>query len=104
MSDEATPRYRMPGRPGSHVAYVRGEDLVVEWYDFGDQAPYESANLLVLDPACQRELAVAMGLVAGQAPQALAAVVAHAFHDWFEFRRFAQAQGLAVQAETDFMP
>lgn len=42
-------RYPMPTKPGSHVAYAQASDLVVEWYDFGDHAPYESANLLIFD-------------------------------------------------------
>jgi hypothetical protein len=50
-------RFRMP-LPGSHSAYARADgQLVVEWYDFGDDAPYESANLLVFDGQGQAQLA-----------------------------------------------
>lgn len=54
--------FLMPTKPGSHCAYARGPELVVEWYDFGPHAPYESANLPVFDGPAQRRLAEAVGV------------------------------------------
>jgi hypothetical protein len=56
----AATRYAMPARPGSHEAYARSGDVVVDWYDFGDHAPYESANLLIFDPFAQHRLLTAL--------------------------------------------
>ena len=99
---EVRHRLRGSGR-GAEYAYLRGGDLVVEWYDFGDDAPYESANLLILDGTGQRALAAAMGADAAP-PGDLAAKVAAEFASWFELRAFLDAWGITARSETDFQP
>jgi len=94
----------MAAKPESHSIYFRGNELVAEWYDFGDHAPYESANLLVLDPPAQRALAIGLALEPMADPDRLAAAVAQSFQSWFEFRGFLARHDIEAQRETDFMP
>jgi hypothetical protein len=107
-SDRARSRgdwFPMPQRPGAHGAYVRANGaLVVEWYDFGDHAPYESATLLVFDAVAQTGLARALGLPADLSAQQLAAVVAERFASYFDVLRYAEDKGLAFVREVDFQP
>jgi hypothetical protein len=95
----------MPQKPGAHGAYARADgSLVVEWYDFGDHAPYESANLLIFDAAAQGAFAGALGLPAGMPPQDLAAAVAKRFDSWFDVKQFARERGLPFAEDVDFEP
>ena len=89
---------------GSHSAYARGGDLVVEWYDFGEHAPYESANLIVFAPASQRRLAEALGLDTARSADALAAELASRFSTVFQVREFAETCGASFSRETNFWP
>jgi hypothetical protein len=89
---------------GSHVTYTRGPDLVVEWYDFGEHAPYESANLLVFGISAQAELAKAIGAEEHCTAEDLAIKVATHFPSYFEVQRFADERSIAFEKETDFWP
>lgn len=95
---------RMTAKPGSHVAYARGSELVVEWYDFGDHAPYESANLVVFDRPTQIAFARLIGVDDSPAPHHLASMVAARFDSYFAVKAFAEANGLAFTTEVDFQP
>jgi len=97
-------RSPMPARPGSHVAYARGSDLVVEWYDFGDHAPYESTNLIIFDRETQVKLAELMGLDPALTPHGLSSRVAAKFRSYFDVKQFAEEHGLPFATETDFQP
>lgn len=97
-------RSPMPARPGTHSAYARGSDLIVEWYDHGPNAPYESANLLIFDRATQRRLAETIGVDPALSPHRLSNKVAARFDSYFDVRRFAETQGLAFTTEVDFEP
>ena len=97
-------RFPMPTEPGSHVAYARGSDLVVEWYDFGEHAPYESANLLIFNRPAQQQLARAIGLAECPSPHDLAYEVAHVFKSYFAVKTFATKRGIAFGTEVDFQP
>lgn len=97
-------RHQMRARPGSHTAYARASDLVVEWYDFGEDAPYESANLLVFDRSAQKALLAALHLESDRSPDTLASDIATAFSSYFDVRRFAEAQHIDFSTETDFYP
>ncbi|HEY8572726.1 hypothetical protein [Phenylobacterium sp.] len=97
-------RSRMLGKPGSHTVYARGSDLVVEWYDFGDHAAYESANLLIFDRPTQLKLAQERGLEPELSPHLLANRVATHFHSYFEVKAFAEEHGLPFRIERDFEP
>jgi hypothetical protein len=97
-------RCRMPAKPGSHVTYARGSDLVVEWYDFGDHAPYESASLLIFGRAAQRLLAATIDVDPTLSPHLLSSEVASHFHSYFEVKEFATERGIPFETEVDFMP
>ena len=95
-------RYPMPTKSGSHVAYAQESDLVVEWYDFGPDAPYESANLLIFDRPAQQRLALAIGLAQCPAPHDLAYEVSHAFKSYFAVKSFATKRGIPFETAVDF--
>jgi hypothetical protein len=97
-------RYPMPTKSGSHVAYARKSDLVVEWYDFGEDAPYESANLLIFDRPVQQQLALAIGVAECPSRHDLAYEVARKFKSYFAVKSFATKRGIAFEAEVDFQP
>ena len=97
-------RYPMPAKPGSHTAYARGSDLVVEWYDFGEDAPYESANLLIFDRATQLKLAELIRADPALSPHGLASKIAARFDSYFDVKAFAAERGLPYGIEVDFEP
>lgn len=90
-----------PARRGETHSVYLAEDgqLIAEWHDFGDHAPYESANLLCFDADGQAALAAALG-AAGDLAQA----VAERFQSWFEVKAFAEAEGVPFTKEVDFLP
>lgn len=94
----------MRAQSGGHFAYARGQDLVVEWYDHGEDAPYESANLLVFDRAAQRQLAHVLGEDEDADADRLAGVVAERFESYWNVKTFADQTGCPYRRETDFMP
>jgi hypothetical protein len=94
----------MPAKPGSHVAYARGSDVVVEWYDFGDHAPYESANLLVFARPAQYQLAEGLRATEDLAPHEIASRLAAHFKSYFEVKAFAEQHAIPFATETDFWP
>ena len=97
-------RYPMTGRPGSHVAYARGRDLVVEWYDFGDGALYEFAKLMVFDAPAQERIAAALEASDAAKSAALAAQIAAKFGSFFEVEKFVQENGIPFELERNFEP
>lgn len=101
---EGARRYNMSATRGSHVTYVRAADLVVEWYDFGEHAPYESANLLIFGPAAQQAFALALGLQGVTGKEDLAETIADRFSGYFDVERFAELHAIAFERETDFEP
>lgn len=97
-------RHKLPSRTGSHVAYAAQNALVVEWYDFGEDVPYESANLLIFDVDNRVTLAQSLG-AATDAPAAdLARLVAARFRSYFDVKEFAVSHGVPCRAEVDFDP
>ena len=87
-----------------HSAYVRKDDLIIEWYDFGDDAPYESAYLIVFDAPGRAALARSLGLAEDADDAALLTRIARSFPSWFEAKSFAQREGVPFRSEVDFMP
>ena len=97
-------RHQMSARPGSHSTYARGSEVVVEWYDFGDHVPYESANLLAFDRPAQHAIIAELKFPAGLAPDTLAGRLALFFDSYFDVKRFAEARGIPFATEIDFQP
>lgn len=96
--------FPMRARPGAHSVYARRSDLVVEWYDFGEDAPYETANLLIFDRPAQQALAGALGVAPLPCPHDLALEVSNRFASYFEVMAFAENQGVPFTKEVDFTP
>jgi hypothetical protein len=96
--------YRMPAGPGSHVAYCRAGDLIVDWYDFGDDAPYESINLLIFGRSAQLRLIDLLGEDPGQTSHDLACRLALVFDSYFAVKTFAERHGVPFTTETNFWP
>lgn len=97
-------RFKLPCELGSHQAYSREGSLVIDWYEFGDSAPYESGNYLIFDGsgivALVQELKLTSCLTANQ----LAEHVSRRFASYFEVRSFANARGIPYEHEVDFFP
>jgi hypothetical protein len=103
-----TPRVRLRGTGsggGSHAAwYDDAGKLVVLWHDFGESAPYESANMIRFDAASQDALAGALESAAPPAGEALLHALAARFRSYFEIRAFAEGEAIPFEAEVDFNP
>lgn len=97
-------RQRMRGKPGSHVAYARGSDLIVEWYDFGGDADYEFASLLVFDRPAQNQLLAATNETDDLSPDETASRIASHFPSYFAVKDFAVKHNVPFKTETDFQP
>ncbi len=95
---------RVTLREKGHSAYIRDGVLTVEWYDFGDDAPYESANMIVFDAGSRAALARSLGLAEDAADPALLECIRQRFPSWFEVKSFALREGVAFTSEVDFMP
>ncbi|MBU1513260.1 MAG: hypothetical protein KKB47_10980 [Alphaproteobacteria bacterium] len=97
-------RNKLAAKVGSHSAYARGPDLIVEWYDFGDDTHYESANFLVFKSPAQQMLAQAIGGAAGFEVALLAAKVAAHFDSYFEVKAFAAEHSIPFATDVEFQP
>ena len=87
-----------PGN-GYHSLFFAGDRLVAEWYDFGENAPYESVNQLVLGADAQRRL---LGDAAAATGSAALHALAHRFDSWWSLKRECDAAGIAYEKVTDF--
>src|SRR5947209_6607874 len=97
LVETLTVRLRGSGKgSGAHTAAIRPDGwLVIEWYDFGDDAPYESANMLVFDRDQQGQLGAALGLPLGERTgQALLSAIQDRFDTYFKAQRFVQENGI----------
>ena len=83
---------------------VEGEEVVVEYYHFGEDVAYEYAVQIRLDNAGQAQMKVALDLPATRKPQELAAMLKRRFKTYDAVRDFADANGVAYQKQTDFQP
>jgi hypothetical protein len=90
---------------GAHAAWYDADGkLVVEWHDFGPDAPCESANMIRFDAASQDALAGSLDGAAPLAGEALLHALATRFRSYFEVRAFARAEAIPFEAEVDFRP
>ncbi len=91
--------------PGSHTAYFdEAGDLVIDWYDFGPHAPYESANLLHFGVEAQRQLQGLLGVSAGSGTQSFLDTIKAHFKSYFAVERFAKEQGIQFRTSVNFSP
>jgi hypothetical protein len=91
-------------RTGSHVTY-RDEDgrLVVEWYDFGDDCPYESANLIIFDADAEAALRNLLKVPETSLLSMMESIVAR-FDTYWAVRAFAEAHAIKCAHVVDFQP
>ena len=87
-----------PGN-GYHSVFFAGDRLVAEWYDFGEPAPYESVNQVVLGPDAWRRL---LGEAADATGSAALHALAARFDSWWSLKRACDAEGIAYEKVTDF--
>jgi hypothetical protein len=97
-------RLRGTGRGAHSLRYDGAGALVAEWHDFGEDAPYESANMIRFDAASQDALAGALDSAAPPAGGAPIDALAARFRSYFEIRAFAEAEAIPFEAEVDFRP
>ena len=84
---------------GFHSVFFSGDRLVAEWYDFGENAPYESVNQLVFEAEAQHRL---FGDPTPAAPSDRLHALAHRFDSWFSLKRECDATGIAYEKVIDF--
>ena len=97
-------RLRGTGSGAHAIWYDEAGRLVAEWHDFGEGAPYESANMIRFDAASQDALGGALDSAAPPAGEALLHALAARFRSYFEIRAFADEQAIPFEAEVDFRP
>jgi hypothetical protein len=96
-------RIRFSATPGAHSAYFDEQRrLVIEWHDFGDHAPYESANMLIFEESSVTNLAEVLGCSA-EGSQLLDTMKAR-FASYFEVQEFANEHRIAFEKGVDFNP
>jgi hypothetical protein len=89
------------GAGGTHWAWLDDHGrLVVEWYDHGPDAPYESANRLRFDPDAAAAL---LGIEPATHDEALAALQ-RTYASWWEVKQAAVEGAIAFTSEVDFLP
>ncbi len=107
LESELTMTYRITlgAKPGWHGVYEREDGtVVVEWYDFGDDAPYESATTLIFDAESQVQLKSVFGLAAVASREAIVRKIAEQFDSYFEIRKFADATAIPYERKVNFWP
>ena len=98
-------RIKLKATPGSHTVTAREDgSVVVDWYDFGDHAPYESANMLIFEADGVAALAKALGMPAEASAGAIVTGLAERFDSYFTIRAFADARAAPYRHEVDFQP
>ena len=91
--------------PGAHFIHDREDgSLVVEWYDFGENVPYESANMLILTAAEQALVGEALGLSPTTNALELASALADQYSSYWDIRRFFDDRRLSYTHKVDFQP
>jgi hypothetical protein len=90
---------------GAHTIYTdEAGRMIVEWYDFGEEVPYESANMLILGAEVVAALSRGLGLARESSQGQIATVLAERFGSYFAIRDFLDTSGLPYRHEVDFQP
>jgi hypothetical protein len=88
---------------GSHFAYFTDDGaLVVELYIFGEDAPYDSADMISFRAAAQS--ATAARLRCANEHAELLKSLDERFATYGEVQGWAEAEGIAFSHTADFMP
>ena len=90
---------------GTHSASIDDHgQMLVEWYAFGEDAPYESLNSLVFSKPGRDLLAAALGRPSPDNDAALLDALAKRFNSYFDVRQFADSTGIPYKHGVDFCP
>ena len=101
MSQDRVHLSHSGGDTGTHWAWLDEHGwLVVEWYDHGPNALYESANQLRFAP----EAAAALLGVEAPAGEAMLVLLQQRFDSWWDVRGAALEREIAFTSEVDFLP
>ena len=87
-----------PGK-GSHSAFFVGGLLVVDWYDHGEDVPFEMVNQLLFDAEGQRRL---LGEESGGAESDVLNALARRFDSYWSVEKHCHAAGIGYAKLTDF--
>ncbi len=104
MSSDLVLKMKASGPDGSHSVCLRQGELSVEWYDFADDAPYESLNYLDFGQASCDAFAKALGLAPGWSREALASAICERFDFYWDVREFADAHSIEYDRRVNFWP
>ncbi len=100
--DEAV---RVSLNPGHSAYFNQDGSLTIEWYDFGEDAPYESANMLTFDGRQWRALSDAIGnSPAPPDPATVLAALQARFATYWEVLEFANTCKIGFVKSVDFQP
>ncbi len=101
MSQDRVHLSRSGGDAGTHWAWLDEQGwLVVEWYDHGPNALYESANQLRFAP----EAAAALLELNAPAGEEMLLLLQQRFGTFWDVRRTALEREIAFTSEVDFLP
>lgn len=90
---------------GVHSASIdEAGDLLIEWYNFGEDVAYEYVSIMVFDSSARRAFATALGLEDSADAEALIEALAARFRFFFDIEQFATRLGIACGSRTDFSP
>lgn len=91
------------GGSGWHSAYTRPDgQLVVEWLEDRDPAPYDHTTRIIFSTKQERRLRTLLGV---EEPRiSTPAALAEHFQDYWSVREYADAHSLQYEAEVDFQP
>ena len=103
-ADESLPSRIRLALSGHTIEVCPDGRLIVEWYDFGDDAPYESANQLIFEPAALVLLVKALNCPKGSDASSVATALAANFSSYFEIREFVSTHSIPFEHLVDFEP
>lgn len=104
MTSKRLVKLNAPG-PGAQFIYTdESGRFVVEWYDFGEDVPYEFANMLILSDSQLAAVAERLGLGIGAEQQQIATEMADRLGSYFAIRGYLDRLGLPYTHEVDFQP
>lgn len=89
--------------PGHTIRLSEDGSLVIEWYDFGESAPYESATVMRVDAGETQKLAELLGVTNGQGV-AILAELANRCTSYWEVQATLEREGIRSTRVVDFLP
>ena len=106
MADEHIRLENKGGGSGSHSAYFDGYNrLTIEWYDFGKDTPYSSANMLIFEETQAGELSRSIGFEGTfEDRTGLLNKIHEKFDSYFEALDYIESNNIGFIKKVDFNP